>query len=113
MMVIFYNLEYGIGELNMALLCTDWKNKAKIEEKQEKIANKEIEKSDNKETEIPFQKFDDEDFEKVLSQMMEIRNMNMNKNLDDEERRKNAENAILLLSKYLNLDEGELDENDD
>ena len=109
-MVFVYNLEYGIGELNMALLCTDWKHKAKIEEK---TIKKETEKSENKESDIPFQKFDDEDFDKVLSQMMDIRNMNLNKNLDDEERRKNAENAILLLSKYLNLDDGELDECDD
>jgi hypothetical protein len=123
MMVIFFNTDYGIGELNMALLCTDWKNKSKPEvklEKSQKIEKdnnvektEKVDKAENvekEESEVPYQKFDDEDFEKVLSQMMEMRNMN--KNLNDEERRKNAENAILLLSKYLNLDEGELDESD-
>jgi hypothetical protein len=121
-----FNIDYGIGELNMALLCADWKYKAKPDvkvEKPEKIEKldkaekaqvvSKIDNVDIVDSEIPYEKFDDEDFEKVLTQMMDMRNNNLNTNLNDEERRKNAENAILLLSKYLNLDEGELDESDD
>jgi hypothetical protein len=110
--VYIRNLDFGIGELNMALLCTDWKSKVMIEDKCKADKTQDKNKDDDNNKEIPYDKFDDEDFDKVLEKMMDIRNLNMNKNMNDEERRKNAENAILMLSKYLNLEEGELDESD-
>jgi hypothetical protein len=106
MIVYISNIDYGIGELNMALLCSDWRSKYKVGDKT-KIDNKPVE-----DKEIPYQKFVDSDFDKVLEQMIDLRNLNIDKNLNDEERRKNAENAILMLSKYLNLDDEELDESD-
>ena len=51
---------------------------------------------------IPYEKLDDIDFDQIIEKMNEIRNLNTNSNLSDEERRINAENAVLMLSKYLN-----------
>jgi hypothetical protein len=36
-----------------------------------------------------------------------------NKNLNDEERRKNAEALIMKLSKYMNIDEDDMDNDDE
>jgi len=49
----------------------------------------------------------------MVGLMMEIKNLKeRNKNLSDEERRKNAEEMILKLSKYMNLDEGDFEDED-
>jgi len=69
-----------------------------------------IEKEEKTE-EIPYEQLKEEmEFDNILEKMNEIRKINMNTNLPDEERRKNAENAIFMFTKFLKLDEGEEDE---
>jgi hypothetical protein len=93
----------------MALLCTKWKSQNKQEQRQIiKVEEQQL----GEDNEIPYQPFEDADFDKVLEQVSEIRKVNINKDLNDDERRKNAESAILMLSKYLNIDEGDEDESD-
>jgi hypothetical protein len=53
---------------------------------------------------------DEAEFDSFLEKMNEISNINKTQSLSDEDRRKNAENAILMLAKYLNLN---LDDDDD
>jgi hypothetical protein len=92
----------------MALLCTKWKS----QDKQDKNPQIFFEDKTTEHKEIPYQPLEDAEFDKVFEQMNEIRMTNTNKDITDEERRKKAENAIMILSKYLNLDDGEEDESD-
>ncbi len=48
---------------------------------------------------------DENDFDSFLDRINQAREMNLNENLSNEDRRKNAENAILMLAKFMNLDE--------
>lgn len=49
----------------------------------------------------------------MIGMMQQIKNLReTNQNLSDEERRKNAEELILKLSKYMNMDDGS-DEGED
>ena len=95
MMVKLIYTDTGVSALNTALQCTKWSNSA----------NKDISELNN----IPYEKLDDMEFDQIIEKMNEIRNLNTNSNLSDEERRMNAENAVLMLSKYLNLSDEDLD----
>jgi hypothetical protein len=101
------NEDDGIGALNMSLQSSHWANSTL--KKEEKNLESECAKVENKKLE--YEKLDDEiDFDNFLEKINEMRKMNANENLSDDERRKNAEDAIMMLAKYINIgDEEDLD----
>jgi hypothetical protein len=103
------NEDDGIGALSVSLQSNTWSS-ARMKDK---IIKNEISDSvkERKAEEIPYEQLkEDLEYDNLLEKMNEIRRVNMNSNLSDEERRKNAENAILMFAKFLKLDEGEEDE---
>ena len=86
---------------------------------QKKIQDKKIEKdekTENKPEDMGYKQLKEEaDFDHFLEKINEVRRMNSNENMSDEERRRNAENALIMLAKYMNFgdDDGEMDENED
>jgi hypothetical protein len=108
----------------MALQCNSWKqtkNDKKVEPSIDDTKNStddlnkavldKIKLDDN----VKYQMLrEEQDFDVFLEKMNEIRQTSLNnQNLTDDERRKNAENAILMFSKYLGLDEEDEDEDDE
>ena len=84
-----------------------------MKEKSYKPEKVEIEKEEKTE-DIPYEQLKEEmEFDNILEKMNEIRKINLDSNLSDEERRKNAENAIFMFAKFLKLDEGEEHECDE
>ena len=99
-----FDQEDGIGALNLSLHSTQWlgsknskKNEEKIEEKNDKKFYQELKDSD--------------EIEKVFGKIKEIKKLNMDPNISLEDRRNNAEKAVMMLVNMLGLDdEGEEDE---
>lgn len=107
----------GIGALNMSLQSCHWGNS--IMKNQKKIQEKKIEKdekTENKPEDMGYKQLKEEaEFDHFLDKINEVRRINSNENMSDEERRRNAENALIMLAKYMNFgdDDGEIDENED
>jgi hypothetical protein len=109
--------EDGIGALNMSLQSCHWPNS--IMKKMKKLEDKKIdtvETIEQKPVDLGYQQLKEEaEFDHFLEKINEVRRMNTNENMSDEERRRNAENALLMLAKYMNFgdDEGVLDDDEE
>ncbi len=89
-----------MGALALALQSNTWTNAA--------FKNAKKESKEESTEKIEYQELKEEiEFENILEKMNEIRSININGNLDDEQRRKNAENAILMMAKFFNLEDDE------
>ena len=112
-----FNQDDGIGAINLSLHSTQWrggqgakKNEYGVEKKNEK--KNEIKKIvDNDDKKFYQELKDNEEIEKVFGKIKEIKKLNMDPNISLEDRRNNAEKAVMMLVNMLGLDdEGEEDE---
>ena len=115
-----FNQDDGIGAFNLSLHSSQWKaSKSNKKEEKEKEKNLDKKLSDEKNDENKFyQKLnDEEEIEKVFGKIKEIKKLNMDPNISLEDRRNNAEKAVMMLVNMLNLedeeDEEEKELNDD
>ena len=109
-----FNQDDGIGAFNLSLHSTHWKSSKGIKkEEKEKNIDKKLsdENNEEKNDEKKFYKKlnDEEEIEKVFGKIKEIKKLNMDPNISLEDRRNNAEKAVMMLVNMLNL-EGEDDE---
>ena len=107
-----YDEDDGIAAINLSLHSTQWKASKIIDNK------KEIKKEDDKKEDIIdenkdknndknfYQKLkDDDEIEKVFGKIKEIKQINSNPNISNEERRNNAEKAVMMLMEMFGLDD--------
>ena len=113
-----FNEDDGIGAINLSLHSTQWKGSKPAETKKENKSNeKKEDQKDNKEGDKKEVKEDDKKFyeklkdndeiEKVFGRIKEIKQINSNPNISNEERRNNAEKAVMMLMEMFGLDEDE------
>ena len=111
-----FNQDDGIGAINLSLHSSQWKggqNKKKEENKKEnKKEIKEIKEIVDKDDKKFYQELkDSDDIEKVFGKIKDLKKLNMDPNISLEDRRNNAEKAVMMLVNMLGLeDEGEEDE---
>ena len=110
-----FDQEDGIGALNLSLHSTQWlgsKNSKKNENEKKIEIKKNEEKIEEKNDKKFYQELKDSDeIEKVFGKIKEIKKLNMDPNISLEDRRNNAEKAVMMLVNMLGLDdEGEEDE---
>ena len=118
-----YNEDDGIGAVNLSLHSTHWKgSKSVVEKKEEKNKNEKNENNEKKEKKdgdkIYKELKDSDEIEKVFGRIKEIKQLNSNPNISNEERRNNAEKAVMMLMEMLGVDdddenEAENDEDDE
>ena len=115
-----YNEDDGIGAVNLSLHSTHWKgSKSVVEKKEEKNKNEKNEKKEKKDGDKIYKELKDSDeIEKVFGRIKEIKQLNSNPNISNEERRNNAEKAVMMLMEMLGVDdddenEAENDEDDE
>ena len=117
-----FNEDDGIGAVNLSLHSTQWKGSKPVETKKEnkiseKKEDKKEDKKDNKKDDKKDDKDDDKKFyeqlkdndeiEKVFGKIKEIKQINSNPNISNEERRNNAEKAVMMLMEMFGLDKDE------
>ena len=117
-----FNEDDGIGAINLSLHSTQWKGSKPAETKKENKSNekkedkkedkKDRKEGDKKEVKEDDKKFyeklkDNDEIEKVFGRIKEIKQINSNPNISNEERRNNAEKAVMMLMDMLGLDEDE------
>ena len=120
-----YDEDDGIAAVNLSLHSTQWKGSKPVETEKERKENKNVEdkkcekKDDNKnksktnlddDKKFYEQLKDNDEIEKVFGKIKEIKQINSNPNISNEERRNNAEKAVMMLMEMFGLDE---DENED
>ena len=113
-----FNQDDGIGAINLSLHSTQWRGGQDTKKKEEGVEkNKNEKKNEIKErVDKDDKKFykelkDNEEIEKVFGKIKEIKKLNMDPNICLEDRRNNAEKAVMMLVNMLGLeDEGEEDE---
>ena len=126
-----YDEDDGIAAVNLSLHSTHWKGSKSVEAKKEKKENKKEDnkkidnkdkedknkdkKDNNKDKDNDDKKFyeqlkDNDEIEKVFGRIKEIKQINSNPNISNEERRNNAEKAVMMLMEMFGLDEDEEDE---
>ena len=122
-----FNEDDGIGAVNLSLHSTHWKGSKNVEIKKDKKEvkkddkkdeKKETEKKDNKKdnnNKNDDKKFyeqlkDSDEIEKIFGKIKEIKQINSNPNISNEERRNNAEKAVMMLMEMFGLDEDEGEE---
>ena len=111
-----FNQDDGIGAINLSLHSSQWKggqNKKKEENKKEnKKEKQEIKEIVEKDDKKFYQELkDSDDIEKVFGKIKDLKKLNMDPNISLEDRRNNAEKAVMMLVNMLGLeDEGEEDE---
>ena len=90
------------------------KKKGKKDDKKEEKEEKEEKKEKKDENKFYQELKDNEEIEKVFGKIKEIKKLNMDPNISLEERRNNAEKAVMMLVNMLNLeDEDDIDEEDE
>ena len=101
-----FNRDDGIVAFNLSLHSTQWKasQSTKKEEKKEKIDENKF-----------YQELKDNgEIEKVFGKIKEIKKLNIDHNISLDERRNNAEKAVMMLVDMLNLeDEDDIDEEEE
>lgn len=117
-----FNEDDGIGAVNLSLHSTQWKgskpigtkkenkiNEKKEDKKEDKKDNEKYGKKDDKDDDKKFyeQLKDNDEIEKVFGKIKEIKQINSNPNISNEERRNNAEKAVMMLMEMFGLDEDE------
>ena len=119
-----FNTDDGIGAFNLSLHSTQWKAskdnkeekkdiKEKKDEKTEKKEEKE-EKMEKKEGNKFYKELNDtEEIEKIFGKIKEIKELNKDPKISMEERRNNAEKAIMMLADMFHLDDDDDEEKED
>ena len=116
-----FNTDDGIGAFNLSLHSTQWKaskdnkeeKKDTKEKKDEKIEKKE-EKMEKKEGNKFYKELNDtEEIEKIFGKIKEIKELNKDPKISMEERRNNAEKAIMMLADMFHLDDDDDEEKED
>lgn len=108
-----FNEDDGIGAVNLSLHSTQWKGSKMVVEKKEK-EDKKPEKKDDKDDKKFYKELKDSDeIEKVFGRIKEIKQINSNPNISNEERRNNAEKAVMMLMEMFGFDEEENEQDDD
>ena len=121
-----FNEDDGIGAVNLSLHSTHWKGSKNVEIKKDKKEKKEDKKEDKKadnkkddnkkddkkdisddDKKFYEQLKDSDEIEKVFGKIKEIKQINSNPNISNEERRNNAEKAVMMLMEMFGLDEEE------
>ena len=113
-----FNQDDGIGAINLSLHSTQWRGGQDTKKKEGGVEkNKNEKKNEIKDiVDKDDKKFykelkDNEEIEKVFGKIKEIKKLNMDPNISLEDRRNNAEKAVMMLVNMLGLeDEGEEDE---
>lgn len=129
-----FNQDDGIGAFNLSLHSSQWKASKTNKKEEKKILdnkkeNKDSKKEDKKEDKKEIKekkdnnKFyqelkDNDEIEKVFGKIKEIKKLNMDPNISLEDRRNNAEKAVMMLVNMLGLEdeddeEEEKEEKDD
>ncbi len=111
-----FNEDDGIGAVNLSLHSTQWKGSKMVVEKKEKEDKKPEKKGDkdDKDDKKFYKELKDSDeIEKVFGRIKEIKQINSNPNISNEERRNNAEKAVMMLMEMFGLDEDENEEDGD
>ena len=116
-----FNQDDGIGAFNLSLHSTQWKASKSVKKEETKKENKkeckenkkeETKKDDKKEIKEKkdenkfYQELkDNEEIEKVFGKIKEIKKLNMDPNISLEDRRNNAEKAVMMLVNMLGLED--------
>ena len=113
-----FNQDDGIGAINLSLHSTQWrggqdtiKKERDVEKNKNEKKNEIKERVDKDDKKFYKELKDNEEIEKVFGKIKEIKKLNMDPNISLEDRRNNAEKAVMMLVNMLGLeDEGEEDE---
>ena len=116
-----FNTEDGIGAFNLSLHSTQWKaskdnkeEKKDIKEKKDEKTEKKEEKMEKKEGNKFYKELNDtEEIEKIFGKIKEIKELNKDPKISMEERRNNAEKAIMMLADMFHLDDDDDEEKED
>ena len=116
-----FNTDDGIGAFNLSLHSTQWKASKDNKEEKKDIKEKKDEKTEKKEEKIEKKegnKFykelnDTEEIEKIFGKIKEIKELNKDPKISMEERRNNAEKAIMMLADIFHLDDDDDEEKED
>ena len=107
-----YDEDDGIAAINLSLHSTQWKgikiidNKKGNKKEDDKMEDK-IDKNKNNDKNVYEKLKDDDEIEKVFGKIKEIKQINSNPNISNEERRNNAEKAVMMLMEMFGLDDEE------
>ena len=113
-----FNTDDGIGAFNLSLHSTQWKaskdnkeEKKDIKEKKDEKTEKKEEKMEKKEGNKFYKELNDtEEIEKIFGKIKEIKELNKDPKISMEERRNNAEKAIMMLADMFHLDDDDDEE---
>ena len=116
-----FNTDDGIGAFNLSLHSTQWKaskdnkeEKKNIKEKKDEKTEKKEEKMEKKEGNKFYKELNDtEEIEKIFGKIKEIKELNKDPKISMEERRNNAEKAIMMLADMFHLDDDGDEEKED
>ena len=116
-----FNTDDGIGAFNLSLHSTQWKaskdnkeEKKDIKEKKDEKTEKKEEKMEKKEGNKFYKELNDtEEIEKIFGKIKEIKELNKDPKISMEERRNNAEKAIMMLADMFHLDDDDDEEKED
>jgi hypothetical protein len=109
-----FNEDDGIGAFNLSLHSSQWKGSKSVKDKEKEKEKKELVKEKKDENKFYQELKDNEEIEKVFGKIKEIKKLNMDPNISLEERRNNAEKAVMMLVNMLNLeDEDDIDEEEE
>ena len=107
-----YDEDDGIAAINLSLHSTQWKGSKIIDIKKENKKEDDnmedkIDKNKNNDKNVYEKLKDDDEIEKVFGKIKEIKQINSNPNISNEERRNNAEKAVMMLMEMFGLDDEE------
>ena len=111
-----FNEDDGAGALNLSLHSAMWSHKEEVKKKNDDakkiddIKKEESKKEENKKKGYDLLN-DQEEIDKVFNKIKEIKLINSNPGISDEQRRENAEKAALMLAEMFGLDEDSDEEN--
>ena len=116
-----FNTDDGIGAFNLSLHSTQWKaskdnkeEKKDIKEKKDEKTEKKEEKMEKKEGNKFYKELNDtEEIEKIFGKIKEIKELNKDPKISMEERRNNAEKAIMMLADMFHFDDDDDEEKED
>ena len=110
-----FNEDDGIGAFNLSLHSSQWKGSKSVKdkEKEKEKEKKELVKEKKDENKFYQELKDNEEIEKVFGKIKEIKKLNMDPNISLEDRRNNAEKAVMMLVNMLNLEDEDFEEEEE
>ena len=105
-----FNEDDGIGAFNLSLHSSQWKGSKSVKDKEKEKEKKELVKEKKDENKFYQELKDNEEIEKVFGKIKEIKKLNMDPNISLEDRRNNAEKAVMMLVNMLNLEDEDFEE---